>query len=216
MQCPSCGRENRAEVRFCESCGEPLAVAAEQTCPACGTRNRPGVRFCESCGEPLAVAKGQTCPACGTRNRPGVRFCESCGEALVGRPRPVRRRSLVLSQAPGLLLTIVGLVLVAILSTVATRFVLSFVMPPVSTPTGPTVTPDQAIERANLYVAEQYPDFLAVEPTVRLALDGEREVFAVGYTRGSAITLDDPLTTLVVSVDAETGETELLASGISR
>jgi len=185
-------------------------------CVACSYSNRPGVRFCESCGEPLAVAEEQICPACGTRNRPGVRFCESCGEALGGRPRPVRRRSPVLSQALSLLTSIVGMVLVAILSTLATRFALSFVIPLVSAPAQPAVTPEQAAQLANLYVAGQYSDFLTEQPTVKPALDGGREVFAVGYTQGSATTSDDPLTTLVVLVDAETGETELLAPGVLR
>jgi hypothetical protein len=135
---------------------------------------------------------------------------------LVEGLRPVRRRPLVLSRALSLLVTIVGLVLVAVLSTVAVRFAMSFFMPAVSAPAQPAITPEQAIERANLYVAGQYPDFLAVEPTATLALDGAREVFVVGYTRGSAATPDDPLTTLVVLVDAETGETELLAPGIAR
>ena len=225
MQCPSCGRGNRAEARFCDACGQPLS-APERACPVCGTLNSPGARFCIGCSSSLATtpaapvrpqpaAEGDlVCPACGYLNR--VRFCANCGEALVEGPTPVRRRSPVLSRALSLLVTIVGLMLVAVLSTVAVRFVMSFFMPTVSAPAQPAITQEQAIERANLYVARQYPAFLAAEPTATLALDGTRGVFVVGYTRGSATTLDDPLTTLVVLVDAETGETELLAPGISR
>jgi hypothetical protein len=115
-----------------------------------------------------------------------------------------------------LLVTIVGIVLIAALSTVAVRFAVPSVRPAVSAPAQPAITPEQAIERANLYVAGQYPEFLAAEPTATLALDGGREVFVVGYTRGSATTPDDPLTTLIVLVDAETGEAELLAPGVSQ
>jgi hypothetical protein len=78
------------------------------------------------------------------------------------------------------------------------------------------VTPEQAAQIANRYVAEQYTDFMAEQPTVKPALDGGREVFAVGYTRGSATTSSDPSTTLVVLVDAETGRAELLTPGASR
>lgn len=189
MQCPSCGRENRTDARFCDACGRPF--------------------------QPQSATRGDlVCAACGYPNH--VRFCANCGEALMERPGAVRRRSPVPSQALGLLATIVGMVLVAVLSTVAIRFVVSFVTPTVSAPAQSAITPEQAIRRADLYVAEQYPEFLAVEPMATLALDGDREVFVVGYTRGNATTSKDPLTTLVVLVDAETGETELLAPEISQ
>lgn len=225
MQCPSCGRGNRSGARFCNACGQPLSTP-ERACPVCGAINSPGARFCIACNSslptapaapvrPQPAAEGDlVCPACGYPNR--VHFCASCGQALVERPTPVRRRSPVLSRALSLLVPIVGLVLVAVLSSVAVRFAVSFFMPAVSAPAQPVITPEQAIERANLYVAGQYPAFLAAEPTAMLALDGDREVFVVGYTRGSAATPDDPLTTLVVLVDAETGETELLAPRIAR
>jgi hypothetical protein len=189
VQCPSCGRENRTDARFCDACGQPFQSQ-------------------------LATEGDLVCPACGYPNH--VRFCARCGEALAERPEAVRRRSPVLSQSLSLLVTIIGVVLLAALSTVAVRFALSFVAPTVSAPTQSAITPEQAIRRADLYVAEQYPEFLATEPTATLARDGKREVFVVGYTRGSATTPDDPLTTLIVLVDAETGETELLAPGTSQ
>ncbi|HEY3522753.1 MAG TPA: adenylate/guanylate cyclase domain-containing protein [Candidatus Limnocylindrales bacterium] len=52
MNCPSCGTENRADRKFCSSCGSPLAVA----CPSCGTPNLPGERFCGECGTSLTAA----------------------------------------------------------------------------------------------------------------------------------------------------------------
>lgn len=189
MQCPFCGRENRADARFCDACGQSF--------------------------QPQSTARGDlVCAACGYPHH--LRFCMRCGEALVERPEAVRRRPPVLSRALSLLVTIVGIVLVAVLSTAAIRFAMPFVRPTVSVPAQSAITPEQAIRYADLYVAKQYPEFLASEPTVTLALDGEREVFVVGYTRGSATASDDPLTTLLVSVDAETGEAELLAPGTSQ
>jgi hypothetical protein len=58
MKCRDCGYENRADVQFCEECGQPLpkpAAAVEVTCPACGSVNRSGVMFCEECGASLAA-----------------------------------------------------------------------------------------------------------------------------------------------------------------
>jgi serine/threonine protein kinase len=103
LVCPACGARSRPDVRFCEQCGERLALAPTPVkaapeaqgpvCPACREQNRPGVRFCERCGaslvppalESVGVAPAlekPTCPACGGQNRPGVRFCEECGRTL--------------------------------------------------------------------------------------------------------------------------------------
>jgi class 3 adenylate cyclase/tetratricopeptide (TPR) repeat protein len=50
MNCPACGRDNRAEARFCSGCAAPL----QPDCPSCGARNEPGARFCDQCATPLA------------------------------------------------------------------------------------------------------------------------------------------------------------------
>ncbi|MBA2556946.1 MAG: zinc-ribbon domain-containing protein [Chloroflexi bacterium] len=57
MICSSCGDENRADRRFCLSCGSPLGL----TCPNCGTENEARARFCGNCGQGLAAA-GDTPP----------------------------------------------------------------------------------------------------------------------------------------------------------
>ncbi len=54
--CAACGHENRAQARFCESCGRPL----ERVCHACGTELRPTARFCDSCGTSVAAAERST------------------------------------------------------------------------------------------------------------------------------------------------------------
>src|SRR5437867_8912720 len=51
--CAACGHENRAQARFCESCGRAL----ERLCPACGTEIRPTARFCDTCGAPIAASE---------------------------------------------------------------------------------------------------------------------------------------------------------------
>lgn len=54
MQCPSCAAENPEGYRFCDACGEPLAVP----CAQCGTIGRPGARFCGHCGAQVDVHAG--------------------------------------------------------------------------------------------------------------------------------------------------------------
>ena len=50
MNCPTCGTENAAGVKFCAECGTKLVAA----CPTCGTTNGPGAKFCVECGTGLA------------------------------------------------------------------------------------------------------------------------------------------------------------------
>jgi class 3 adenylate cyclase/tetratricopeptide (TPR) repeat protein len=52
MDCPSCGRSNSDDARFCAACGAELG----SVCPSCGTPVPPEARFCSSCGAPLALA----------------------------------------------------------------------------------------------------------------------------------------------------------------
>ena len=51
--CAECGHHNRPQARFCDECGNPLALA----CSSCGTALRAGARFCDSCGTPVAGAQ---------------------------------------------------------------------------------------------------------------------------------------------------------------
>ncbi|HSE75402.1 MAG TPA: adenylate/guanylate cyclase domain-containing protein, partial [Dongiaceae bacterium] len=52
MRCPQCQTENRADRKFCASCG----AALERACGACGFKNALSDRFCGGCGEPLPAA----------------------------------------------------------------------------------------------------------------------------------------------------------------
>ncbi len=53
MDCPNCGRENRAGVHFCVGCGRGLAVA----CPSCGAEAEAADEFCGACGQSLDAAQ---------------------------------------------------------------------------------------------------------------------------------------------------------------
>ncbi|HYB90351.1 MAG TPA: alpha/beta fold hydrolase, partial [Candidatus Binataceae bacterium] len=46
---PRCQADNRAERKFCASCGAPLGA----NCPNCGFENAPGEKFCGGCGKAL-------------------------------------------------------------------------------------------------------------------------------------------------------------------
>src|SRR5712691_11675376 len=47
--CSACQHANEDDARFCEQCGQPLAMR----CPACGTPAKLGARFCRQCGKNL-------------------------------------------------------------------------------------------------------------------------------------------------------------------
>jgi class 3 adenylate cyclase/tetratricopeptide (TPR) repeat protein len=51
MRCQVCQSENRADVKFCEHCGNRL----ELVCPGCGARLPGASKFCGECGHPLAA-----------------------------------------------------------------------------------------------------------------------------------------------------------------
>ena len=57
--CASCGNDNPAGAKFCNSCGTSLLGS----CPSCGTSNAPGARFCSECGTALGGAAPPAAPA---------------------------------------------------------------------------------------------------------------------------------------------------------
>lgn len=55
--CPNCGCLNDADSVYCESCGTPMGMKANNmpnmsgiTCPDCGAINKNNARFCSKCG----------------------------------------------------------------------------------------------------------------------------------------------------------------------
>ncbi|HKX36763.1 MAG TPA: zinc ribbon domain-containing protein, partial [Rhizorhapis sp.] len=59
LRCPQCQTENRADRKFCASCG----VALERACVACGFKNALSDRFCGGCGLSLTDAPATSGPA---------------------------------------------------------------------------------------------------------------------------------------------------------
>ena len=52
MTCVNCGKENREDARFCDSCGTHLTLR----CPSCEKELRQDARFCDSCGARVSDA----------------------------------------------------------------------------------------------------------------------------------------------------------------
>lgn len=74
-------------------------------CPMCGANNWDTVKFCTSCGAPLAQSRTDKtvepppesigtsfCPQCGEQNRKDSPFCKNCGTAL-NRVGQVKRKA---------------------------------------------------------------------------------------------------------------------------
>src|SRR6187549_142319 len=70
LVCSNCGADNPAGRRFCDNCGQSLAMR----CPNCGEENRSGARFCGNCGTVLAGPGAEPAPAPNPRStsQPGV------------------------------------------------------------------------------------------------------------------------------------------------
>src|SRR5579862_341157 len=100
MDCPSCGVENRAERKFCSSCGSPL----RPTCASCGTPNEPGDAFCGECG--AALGPSAASPGSRTLTAPGsagaTSFAGASGPhgATTGGSGPGARPGVGTSAAP--------------------------------------------------------------------------------------------------------------------
>ena len=59
IRCPSCGKPNPDNNKFCGDCGVALALK----CPSCGRQSPAGNRFCGDCGAPLTTTSLEAAPA---------------------------------------------------------------------------------------------------------------------------------------------------------
>lgn len=74
----------------------PRSDAGGVACAKCNAVNKPGSKFCNKCGNPLAVVRkdnvgteGRVCLKCGFTNTMVNKFCVKCGNALIGnQPSP--------------------------------------------------------------------------------------------------------------------------------
>ena len=63
VQCPNCGADMPANVKFCIQCGakmpqpEPPKAASGKFCMYCGAPINEGAKFCSGCGSPIAQPK---------------------------------------------------------------------------------------------------------------------------------------------------------------
>ncbi len=64
------------------------AAASSATCSKCGSIIAAGVKFCASCGTPVADVSATAqkfCPECGAKNEGSAKFCKGCGKELTPR-----------------------------------------------------------------------------------------------------------------------------------
>ncbi len=89
--CPKCGALVPSGLRYCPSCGTPLAgaappapapAAATAPCPKCGQPVAVGAKFCPNCGASTAPPPPKTCPKCNQPVAAGAKFCANCGSSV--------------------------------------------------------------------------------------------------------------------------------------
>jgi membrane protease subunit (stomatin/prohibitin family) len=83
--CAKCGALVPPNVRFCPSCGTPVAAGTAGgptvPCPKCGQLAPAGTKFCPDCGTTMASAI-RHCPKCNAEVSGGAKFCPNCGAAV--------------------------------------------------------------------------------------------------------------------------------------
>lgn len=75
MQCPGCGTENSARVKFCAECGAPIGIP----CPFCAFRNARDATACGGCGRSLDASQGLNAE----RRRVTVVFADIAGSTAL-------------------------------------------------------------------------------------------------------------------------------------
>lgn len=75
VACPSCGKQNNPEAKFCADCGGKMQVETVP-CVKCGAKLREGAKFCSECG---SSQEKQKCAECSNELAPGAKFCPECG-----------------------------------------------------------------------------------------------------------------------------------------
>jgi class 3 adenylate cyclase/tetratricopeptide (TPR) repeat protein len=78
--CPSCGRSNADDARFCSSCGSAL----ERGCARCGAELAADARFCSSCGAPVGAPESPAPPAGQERRLVTILFADVTGSTGLG------------------------------------------------------------------------------------------------------------------------------------
>ncbi len=99
--CPTCGKENAPEQKFCGECGAQLGAV----CPACQAPNPPENKFCGECGAPLteslqqaAVEPEPAAPAAAERRLVSVLFADLVGFTSASEKRDAEETRELLSR----------------------------------------------------------------------------------------------------------------------
>lgn len=75
VACPSCGKQNNPQAKFCADCGGKMETV-KVPCVKCGAQLREGAKFCSECGSSQEKAK---CSNCQAELAHGAKFCPECG-----------------------------------------------------------------------------------------------------------------------------------------
>lgn len=78
VPCPSCGKPQNPQAKFCNDCGGKMEVAMVP-CVKCGAQLKEGAKFCNECGSKQEKLK---CPNCQAEAAPGAKFCNECGTKI--------------------------------------------------------------------------------------------------------------------------------------
>ncbi|WP_261809803.1 zinc ribbon domain-containing protein [Levilactobacillus humaensis] len=77
--CPNCHAANKADAKFCASCGTKLG----KECPNCHAAVGLDTKFCPNCGTDLnPKPEEKTCPDCQNVVSADTKFCPNCGHAF--------------------------------------------------------------------------------------------------------------------------------------
>jgi hypothetical protein len=143
--CPACGVETRSGLRFCEQCATPLpdepsppmmepgpaaydvpTVSAPPP-PSSTQGGEASVPLAPTVREAVAPA-GRVCRTCGYLNPTSARHCADCGEVLVLERAPVAPQPSAISRVLGIAVRIGASAVIAVVTAVATRYLLSYMM----------------------------------------------------------------------------------------
>ncbi len=83
VRCTDCGRENRADSRFCAGCGLAFVLG----CSSCGRELAPDASFCDGCGTPVAprgTATDEPTADEAVRKTVTALFCDLVGSTAFG------------------------------------------------------------------------------------------------------------------------------------
>ncbi len=80
IPCPTCGKANAVEVKFCGDCGGKMEVAMVP-CVKCNAQVREGAKFCNECGSKQEKLQ---CTGCHKDMPAGAKFCNECGTKVEG------------------------------------------------------------------------------------------------------------------------------------